>query len=270
MLPPEVYGAIIGDIVGSRFEFQPTKRTDFELFGEGCRFTDDTVMTLAVAEAGIVYRQTKSLEAYREAVVDTMRAYGARYPAIGYGARFEHWLKTPGAGPYNSFGNGSAMRTASAAYFAEDMDEAIALAETQAAVTHNHPQGIRGARVITGCIYLAKTGVDKSVIRAFADGPGYDIMRTTADIRPSYSFDVRCQGSVPESVICFMEAESFEEAVRLAVSLGGDADTMAAMAGAVAAAKFGIPAAIRERAETYLDDFLRARLRAIFSQGEAV
>ena len=222
-------GAIIGDIVGSVHEHaRPrTKTTDFPLFTADSRFTDDTVLTIATADA--LLSDGDHARAYRE--------WGNRYPDAGYGKAFKRWLRTPGAGPYGSFGNGSAMRVSPVAFVFESVEEVLREAERSAAVTHDHPEGIKGAQAAALAVFLARTGVSKPEIRTEIAGRfGYDLDRTIEEIRPGYEFDVTCQGSVPEALIAFLETEDLEAAIRAAISLGGDADTQAAIAGAAAGA----------------------------------
>jgi len=244
-----VVGAIIGDIVGSIYEHHNIKRTDFPLFGRSCRFTDDTVLTVAVADAilcGAPY-------------AEKLREWHALYPHAGYGGSFRRWASTPGAGPYNSWGNGSAMRVSPVGYAFDTIGSVLDEAASSAAVTHNHPEGIKGARAVAAAVFMARTGSSKDDIRHFVESEfDYDLTRTIDGIRPSYRFDVSCQGSVPEELIAFMESADFEDAVRKAVSLGGDSDTIACIAGAVAGAFYGgVPGGIRARALAHLDDRLR-------------
>ncbi|MBP7586032.1 MAG: ADP-ribosylglycohydrolase family protein [Spirochaetes bacterium] len=242
-------GAITGDIVGSIYEHRPIKRTDFPLFDRSCRFTDDTVLTVAVADAilcGAPY-------------AEKLREWHALYPHAGYGGSFRRWASTPGAGPYNSWGNGSAMRVSPVGYAFDTIGCVLDQAARSAEVTHNHPEGIKGASAVAAAIFMARTGSSKHDIGGFVESEfGYDMSRTIDGIRPSYRFDVSCQGSVPEALMAFMESVDFEDAVRKAVSLGGDSDTIACIAGAVAEAFYGgVPGSIRARALAHLDDRLR-------------
>ena len=226
-------GAIAGDIAGSSYEFKGTKQADFPLFPAESRFTDDSVLTLATAF---------SLMTDGDYAVN-YRIFGRLYPFAGYGERFNNWLVSDNPQPYDSWGNGSAMRVSPVGFFLNDEKEILAEAERSAAVTHNHPEGIKGAQAVALGIFLARGGADAETIRAELSGRfGYDLDRTTKEIRPGYSFDVSCQGSVPEAIICFLEAADWEESVRLAVSLGGDSDTQACIAGGLAEAAFGPPA----------------------------
>lgn len=237
-------GAIAGDIVGSMWEASGEKRYDFPLFTRESRFTDDTVMTVAVAHALLDGRD------YAEA----MREYGMRYPFAGYGMQFSRWLVDERMGPYGSYGNGGAMRVSPVAYAAHSIDAVLEEAARSAAPTHNHPEGVKGAQAIACAVFLARSAADKEEIRReIASRFHYDLSRTVEEIRLRYLPDVTAAGSVPEAIISFLDASSFEAAVRNAVSLGGDTDTMACMAGAIAEAYFGgVPAAIAHEVENRL------------------
>ena len=250
-------GAIAGDIIGSPYEFSYNrmKRTDFPLFGLDCRFTDDTVMTLAIADA--LMRSADEGTLFQDEVVRSMRRFALRYPAAGYGARFSMWTVEDDPQPYNSWGNGSAMRVSSVGWAFDTLEETEAMAQASAEVTHNHPEGIKGAQATAAAMFLARTKHSKEAIRDYIEGRfGYDLDFTIAQIRPEYQNTLSCQESVPPSIVAFLEAEGYEDAVRLAVSLGGDTDTMACIAGAIADAFWGVPEDIASQAEGYLDDFL--------------
>ncbi|MBC2714840.1 MAG: ADP-ribosylglycohydrolase family protein [Desulfobacteraceae bacterium] len=222
-------GAIAGDIIGSVYEAHPIKTMAFDLFSDASRFTDDTVLTVAIADAIL------NQEDYGK----TLQTYGRKYPNAGYGFLFYNWLFSENRAPYKSWGNGSAMRVSPVGFAFDTIDKVLAEAERTAAVTHNHPHGIAGAQTIALSVFLARKGASKDVIRnEVSHRFGYDLDRTIAEIRPAYQFDVTCQGSVPEAIIAFLESADFEDAVRLAVSLGGDSDTLACMAGAVAQAYY--------------------------------
>lgn len=229
-------GAIAGDVIGSAWEGSGEKRYDFPLFSGYSRYTDDTVMTAAVAHA--------LLEpcGYAEA----MRLFGRRHPFAGYGESFERWLIDATMGPYNSFGNGGAMRASPIGYAVGSVEEALAEAERCAAPTHNHQAGVKGAQSVALAVFLARSGASKADIRREVEGRiGYDLARTVESIRPGYAFSVEAERSVPEAIACFLDAGDFEGAVRNAVSLGGDTDTMACIAGAIAEAFWGeVPEAI--------------------------
>jgi len=246
-----IIGAIAGDIIGSTREWHSIKTKDFELFEYGSIFTDDTVMTLAVANWLIQDKNSK------EVLVDNLKYFGNRYINAGYGRSFYYWLSQESPEPYGSWANGSAMRVSPCAWVANSLKEAQNLAYTSAVVTHNHPEGIKGALAIADAIYLARTGASKEEIKYHVEeNYKYDLSKSIDEIRPYYTFDVSCAGSVPESIICFLEADDFEDTVRNAVSLGGDADTQAAIAGSIASAFWDVPINIEENTVKRLDDFL--------------
>ena len=261
-----MYGAIIGDIVGSRFEFDNIKTKEFELFHRRCHFTDDTVMTVAVGKA-LYESQKNGFEDLEEQLVYWMHAYGKKYPRRGYGGRFRRWLLEGLTEPYRSYGNGSGMRTSACAEYANDLEKALTLAKRCAAVTHDHPEGIKGAEAITACIFLAKQGKTKEEIRDCMNGNFYPLDFTLDGIRDTYGFDETCQGSVPQAIEAFLESESFEDCIRNAISIGGDSDTIAAMAGSIAEAFYGIPEELIRSADRYLDDDLKEEIRAIMNAG---
>jgi len=237
-------GAIAGDIIGSAWERTGEKRLDFPLFTASSRFTDDTVMTVAIAHALLDGRD------YAEA----MRDYGGRYPYAGYRLRFARWVRDPTIGPYGSFGNGAAMRVTPVAYAARSVEQVLEEASRSAAPTHNSREGTAGAQATALAVFLARTGEEKQTIRGeIARRFGYDLSRSVDEIRPHYHLDMRAERSVPESIICFLDADSFEGSVRNAVSLGGDTDTMACIAGAIAEAYFGaVPEPIEREVENRL------------------
>ncbi|MFO8031070.1 MAG: ADP-ribosylglycohydrolase family protein [Desulfohalobiaceae bacterium] len=245
-------GAIIGDIVGSRFEARPYKSTNFELFTPQCSFTDDTVLSVAVSDSlmqGAPYSQK-------------LKEYYQRYPWAGFGGSFQIWAASDTEEPYNSLGNGSAMRVSPVAWYYNQREQVLQQAERSAAATHNHPEGIKGAQSVALAIHLARQGKDKENIKQeISQNFGYNLDRTIEEIRPGYSFDVTCPGSVPEALICFLEAQDFEQALRNAVSLGGDSDTQACIAGSVAEAFFqGVPQEIRDQGLSFLDGFLKGKV----------
>ena len=222
-------GSIAGDIIGSVYEFCPVKFTGFQLFSERSRFTDDTVMTVALYD-WLLNKGDLS---------DTMQRYGRRYRHRGYGGNFGKWIWAENPQPYGSYGNGSAMRVSPVGWAFETLEETLDVARQSAAVTHNHPEGIKGAQAVAAAVYLARTGKSKQEIKECVETAfGYNLNRTCDEIRPYYRFDVTCQGSVPESTIAFLESTDYETAIRLAISLGGDADTMSAIAGGIAAAYY--------------------------------
>jgi ADP-ribosylglycohydrolase len=239
-----VIGAIIGDIVGSIYEWDNIKTTEFPLFQGHCHFTDDTVLTIALADSIL------SGKPYKEVMLD----YFARYPDAGYGGSFRKFAIGAIDAPYSSYGNGSAMRTSPVGCVTNSLEEALRRAEEYAAVTHNHSEGVKGAQAVAGAICLARLGCDKELIRNYTqDAFRYNLSRTCDSIRPGYTFDVSCQGTVPEAIIAFLDSNNFEHAIRLAVSLGGDSDTLACITGSIAGAYYGVPNDLAEKAKTYLD-----------------
>lgn len=245
-------GAIIGDIAGSRFEWNNIKTKVFELLHPDCRMTDDSLMTLAIAKAILESRKNGS-DPGHEAVL-WMQKLGRRFPDAGFGGRFSRWLTDSDPKPYGSYGNGAAMRVSPAGFAASSLEEAKALSRAVTAVTHNHPEGIKGAEATACIIYLARTGVSREEIRSFVRENYYPLDFTLDGIRPAYTFDVSCQGSVPQAIEAFLESTDFEDAIRNAVSIGGDSDTIAATAGGIAEAFYGIPEALREKALRYVRD----------------
>lgn len=223
-------GAIAGDVIGSVYESVGLKTTEFTLFTFGSRFTDDTVLTVATAAALLSGGDYGAF----------YHAYGKQYPRAGYGGAFRRWLADGSRAPYGSWGNGSAMRVSPIGLAAASADEALAWAEASAAVTHDHPEGIRGAQAVALAVFLAKSGESMDVMRReVTDRFGYDLSRGLDEIRPGYSFEISCQASVPQAIVAFLEADGPEQAIRNAISLGGDADTQAAIAGGIAEAFWG-------------------------------
>ena len=258
-------GAYIGDIVGSIYEsrHRQIKTKEFPLFSPYGHPTDDSVMTCAVARVFKEWAENtqdrSNKSGLAQKLVESLQEMGHRYPRAGYGGRFIQWLANRETAPYNSFGNGSAMRCSAAGWFAESLEEAMELGQLSAIVTHNHPEGIKGAEVVAGCIFLARQKATKEAIRQFAS-QYYDLNFTLDALRPTYHFDVTCQGTVPPAIQAFLEATDFEDAIRNAVSLGGDADTLAAITGSIAEPFFGIPETIRKEALARLDDTLKSVL----------
>ena len=246
-------GAIVGDIVGSPYEFYNTKSPSFELFTPQSSFTDDSVMTLAVAK-WLIEDEAHTIHY----LIYCMQELGNKYPNAGYGTKFGVWLEEEYPQPYNSWGNGAGMRVSPVGLYARTIDEALALAAITASVSHNHPEGVKGAQAIAACVFLCKEGRSKQEIKEYVEKTfEYNLSRKIRNIRPTYDFDVSCQGSVPEAIIAFLEGNTFEEVIRLAISLGGDSDTIACMAGAIAACMYPIPREIAERCDSILTDDLR-------------
>jgi ADP-ribosylglycohydrolase len=251
-------GAVAGDIIGSPYEANPIKTKDFPLFQRGSRFTDDTVMTLAIARAILEDRD----------YARHMRELGRRYPRAGYGASFFHWLWSREPRPYGSWGNGSAMRVSPVAMAMEKKEDVLREAASTAIVTHDHPEGIKGAQATALAIWLARKTHDREAIKEEIQRTfGYDLSRTLDEIRPFYFFDVSCQGTVPEAIICFLESSSWEDAVRNAISLGGDSDTLGCIAGAIAEAYYGeVPREIRLKVKELLTPELRDILERFYAK----
>jgi ADP-ribosylglycohydrolase len=245
-------GAIAGDIIGSAYEWHQTKSYDFELFTPESTPTDDTVLTVAVADC-ILHGREYSV---------TFKEYGRRYPYAGYGGMFLKWLGSNSLAPYNSFGNGSAMRVSPVGFAFSSLDMVLREAKKSASVTHNHPEGIKGAQAIAAAIFLARSGENKKQIRKYVeDSFNYDLQQALDEIRPDYWFDETCQGSVPQAIIAFLESNDYEDAVRKAVSLGGDSDTLACMTGGIAQAFYKeVPGYIVQKTRKMLDDKLLAVL----------
>ena len=276
----EMYGAILGDIIGSIYEQNSIKTKDFELFGMNNEFTDDTVMTIAVAEGYMFFLRDNYPDYYegrpglekpfvldedmipvlKNSIIRSMLFYGRKYPYVGYGRNFRRWLKYKPE-PYSSWGNGSAMRTSSAAWIFDDIETVRQMAAIQSEVSHNHPAGIIGAEAIASAVFLARTGSSKDEIREYISKEfRYDLNRSVDQIRPGYNFDISCQGSVPEAIISFLDGEDFEDTVRNAISLGGDADTLGAMAGSIAEAYFGVPDELKAKCEQFLPKIMLGTL----------
>ena len=238
-----MYGAILGDIIGSPFEFDRGDKTkDFKLFSRRSHFTDDSVMTLAVCEALLKVGQDATVKEIEDAVISSMQSWGRRYPHAGYGGYFRRWLTACHPEPYNSFGNGSAMRVSAAGWLYDSLEKTRTVAKATANVTHNHPEGIKGAEATASAIFMARNGSSKEEIKKYIEKEfHYDLNRTLNEIRPDYHMDETCQKTVPEAIIAFLEATDFEDAIRNAVSLGGDTDTLGAITGSIAEAYYGIP-----------------------------
>lgn len=247
-------GTIIGDIVGSRFEWNNIKTTEFTLFTKDCFPTDDTIMTLALAKA--IMESSNDHTDLSEKTVASMQEEGHRYPGAGYGGRFSFWLCSADPQPYNSFGNGAAMRVSAAGFAGSTLEEVKFIAGEITKVTHNHPEGMKGAEATASAIYLARTGCSLNEIKDYINVNYYQMDFTLDEIRDKYSFDETCQGSVPQALMAFFESSGFEDAIRNAISIGGDSDTLAAICGGIAQAYYGVPDDIRKQAITYLDDHL--------------
>lgn len=258
-----ILGAIIGDVVGCPYEFDNIKTKQFDLITRNSKFTDDTVMTLAVASALRKWKKGAPVDEneFEKAVIDAMKYFGKRYPHAGYGRRFKSWLMSKNSQPYNSWGNGSAMRVSPVAWYFDDLESVEKYAAISARMTHNHPEGIKGAQATAAAIFLARTGKNKSAIKGYIEAKyDYDLSRTCDEIRSDYKFDGSCQGTVPEAIIAFLEAENFEDALRNAISLGGDSDTLAAITTSIAQGVWEIPEELEKSVREKLDGFLNAEL----------
>lgn len=251
-------GAIIGDVVGSRFEWDNYRSKDFEFFTDECFVTDDSIMTLALSKALVM-----SDDAWHTLSANTikyMKSIGRHYPGCGYGVSFDYWIFSESSEPYNSFGNGAAMRVSAAGYVATSLDEVKLISKLVTEVTHNHPEGLKGAEATAVAVYLAKNGADILEIRDYITANYYTIDFTIDEIRDTYKFNETCQETVPQALQAFFESTSFEDAIRNAISIGGDSDTVAAICGGVAGAYYGISNDLREKVLPYLDDRLLAIL----------
>lgn len=251
-------GAIAGDIIGSVHEFVCGKTKDFPLFTEHSRFTDDSVLTIAVADCLLT----------GASYVDNFHEYTKRYPDRGYGGGFWDWVYSGSREPYNSWGNGSAMRVSPVGFAFDNLEAVLDEAKRSAEVTHNHPEGIRGAQATAAAIFLARQGESKEGIRAAIESRfGYDLNETVDSIRPHYSFNESCQGTVPQAIIAFLDSTDYEDAIRLAISLGGDADTLACITGGIAQAFYGgVPPKIADRALALLDEHLRVTVDSFYER----
>ena len=253
-----MYGAILGDIIGSPYEFNRSGKTkDFPLFCAESRFTDDSVMTLAVADAFLEIRPNDNAADIRRKLIHKMQYWGRKFSNAGYGGGFFRWLLTPEPQPYGSWGNGSAMRVSSAGWLFEDPGTVRRMARLSAEVSHNHPEGIKGAESVASAIFLARTGSSKPEIKAYIEDQfGYDLSRTCDEIRPTYCHKSSCQETVPEAITAFLEGNSFEDVIRTAVSLGGDCDTLTCIAGAIAEGFYGVPEDLKQECRSRLDSVL--------------
>lgn len=264
-------GAIIGDIAGSRFEWNDHKSKKFEFFGKGCFPTDDSIMTIAIAKAVMESKDRYGgvdAEKLSENAVIWMRKIGKHYPDCGYGGTFFRWIYEEIDGPYGSYGNGAAMRVSAAADAARSLEEAKALARAATVVTHDHPESIRAVEALAGAIFLARDGMDMTEIRCYIK-EYYDLDFTLDGIRGGYEFDVSCQGSVPVALEAFLESNSFEDAIRNAISVGGDSDTIAAITGALAEAYYGVPGWMADKAIGMLNHHLREIVQEFYINGYA-
>lgn len=248
-------GAIAGDIIGSVYEWNNIKTTEFPLFTKGCRFTDDTVLTVALADSIL----------NKKSYIYKLKEYYNLYPNAGYGGNFQRWASSCDNKPYNSWGNGSAMRVSPIGFVYNDLETVLIKAKESAEITHNHPDGIKGAQATASCIFIAKKGNKKNEIKDYIEKTfQYNLSETLEKIRPNYRFDVSCQGSVPQAIVAFLESEGYESAIRNAVSIGGDSDTIACICGGISQAFYGdIPEFIQSKVYEILDDRL-GRITRLF------
>lgn len=258
-----MYGAILGDIIGSPYEFdRGNKSKDYPLFSPNSAYTDDSVMTLAVADAFLSLSPEAADKDIRRRLIQSMQTYGRKYPYAGYGGMFRRWLKDSNPQPYGSYGNGSAMRVSSAAWLFDDLETVRHMAQLSAEVTHNHPEGIKGAEAIASAIFLARTGSTKAEIKNYIEQQfHYDLSRTCDEIRPTYHHVESCQETVPEAITAFLEGNSFENVIRTAVSLGGDCDTLTAIVGSIAEGFYGVPEELKQQCRGRLPEDLRKVLQ---------
>ena len=262
-----MYGAILGDIIGSPFEFDRGDKTkDFKLFSRRSHFTDDSVMTLAVCKALLKVGQDATVKEIEDTVISSMQSWGRRYPRAGYGGYFRRWLTARHPEPYNSFGNGSAMRVSAVGWLYDSLEKTRSVAKATANVTHNHPEGIKGAEATASAIFMARNGSSKEEIKKYIENEfHYDLNRTLDEIRPSFHMDETCQKTVPEAIIAFLEARDFEDAIRNAVSLGGDTDTLGAITGSIAEAYFGVPETLISECRNRINKDMRDVVDAFYS-----
>lgn len=262
-----MYGTILGDIIGCPFEFDRGDKTkDFKLFSRRSHFTDDSVMTLAVCEALLKVGQDATVKEIEDAVITSMQSWGRRYPHEGYGGYFRCWLTARHPEPYNSFGKGSAMRVSAAGWLYDSLEKTRVVAKATANVTHNHPEGIKGAESTASAIFMARNGSSKEEIKKYIENEfHYDLNRTLDEIRPSFHMHETCQKTVPEAIIAFLEAKDFEDTIRNAVSLGGDTDTLGAITGSIAEAYFGIPEALRSECRNRINKDMRDVVDTFYS-----
>jgi len=253
-----LYGAILGDIIGSPYEFdEETKSKEFELFWDGCDFTDDSIMTLAIAKALLLHDKNDDIDDFRQLAILMMVQKGHEYPWAGYGGNFVDWLYKENPQPYGSWGNGSAMRVSAVGWAFDSLEMTREYARASADVSHNHPEGIKGAEATASAIYLARTGNSKEEIKKYIEDEfQYNLNRTIDEIRPTYDMNESCQGTVPEAIIGFLEASDYEDALRNVISLGGDTDTLGAIAGSIAEAYYGVPQELKDKCREFLDERL--------------
>lgn len=261
-----MYGAILGDIIGSPYEYNGGIKTkQFPFFRKESTFTDDSVMTIAIGEALMNAGKEASLEVIKENAITSMQKWGQRYPFAGYGGNFYTWLFTENPQPYNSYGNGSAMRVSPVGWLYDSLDRTIQVATAVSEVSHNHPEGIKGACATAASIYLSRNKKTKEEIKQFITQEyGYNLEETCDEIRKDYSFDVSCQGTVPQAIIAFLEGNDFEDVIRNAVSLAGDCDTLTCIAGSMAEAYYGVPEYLKEECRNRITNDMREEVERFY------
>jgi len=257
-------GAIIGDIVGSIYEFDNYRNKNFNFFNPKCFFTDDSVMTVAIFDA--LCKCKGNYEKLEEYAIKDMQKYGKKYPNMSYGGRFALWLKSSNPYPYNSFGNGSAMRVSAVPYFANSIEEVKHLSKLVTIVSHNHEEGIKGAEATAVAIWLALNGKTKEEIKSHIEENYYSLNFDYEELRKNYQFNETCQQTVPQAIYCFLISDSFEDAIRTGISIGGDSDTLCAITGAIAEAYYGISAEFKEKALKYLDKHMLKRYNEFYKK----
>lgn len=260
-------GAICGDVVGSVYEGNNIKKKDFHFFNKNGRFTDDSVMTIAISRACCEYLKNKDEKLFKSNCIKYMRELGQKYINAGYGGTFIRWLLCDNPEPYNSYGNGSAMRVSPVAYVSRTLNEAETLAKLSAEVSHNHPFGIAGAQAVAGSLWIILQGGNKELVKKYVESKYYNLDFKIDDIRKNYKFDVSCQGSVPQAIEAFLESSDFEDSIRTAISIGGDSDTIAAITGGLSEAYYGIPKEIKKETLIYLEPDL---MQYVYNFYEAV
>lgn len=264
-----MYGAIIGDIVGSVYEWNNIKTKDFPLFHRCCGFTGDSVLTIAVAEA-LMNAWGQPDMARRKALIDSLQKWGRRYPDAGYGRKFKQWIFSENPEPYRSWGNGSAMRVSAAGWLYDTLEETQQVAKDTAEVTHNHPEGIKGAVATAAVIWMARNMWDKKEIRKYVEAEFYPLEKNCDQIREVYQYDGSCQGTVPQAITAILEGNDFEDVIRTTVSLGGDCDTLTCIAGGMAEAFYGVPEELKQECRKRIAPEMRAVLDALEEKRKAM
>jgi len=256
-------GAICGDVCGSIYEFHNKKTKNITLFDEKCRFTDDSVMTIAIFKA--LQECNGNYENLTLKAIENMREFGQKYLHVGYGEKFKNWIMCENPQPYNSWGNGSAMRISPVAYFCKSLEEVKKLSKMVTETTHNHPEGLKGAEAVAVCIWLAINGESKETIKNYIEKNYYSLNFDYEDLRKNYTFKVSCQNSVPQAIYCFLLSKDFEDCLRTSISIGGDSDTISAISCSIAEAYYGLPKQFEEKTQNFLDDDLKPIAKEMIS-----